>query len=334
MAPLLSGFVLPGLKLAVLTEADLTGRRRAHRTPASPEPRQRTVLRGPQARRLHRPLPPRRRPLRRHGAALDRRRRARLPAARVQGRRQALRAVRPDRRRPPLRGRRGAGAAPPRRQRLRPGQGAGAPGGAADRPGAGRAVPEAAEHARPRLQPRHALAAGAGGRRSRTSRRPTSSRPSTTSSRHGGRAPDGPPGLRRRRLRQDRGGHPGRVQGHAGRQAGRRPGADHPAGPAAPRHLLATASPATRCGSRCCHASSRPARPRRVDRRHRVGRGRPGDRHPPPAVGRHPLQGPRAARGRRGAALRRQPQGGDQAAVGRASTCSRSPPRPSPAPWR
>ena len=33
MAPLLSGFVLPGLKLAVLTEADLTGRRRAHRAP-------------------------------------------------------------------------------------------------------------------------------------------------------------------------------------------------------------------------------------------------------------------------------------------------------------
>ncbi len=33
VAPLLSGFVLPGLKLAVLTEADLTGRRRSHRTP-------------------------------------------------------------------------------------------------------------------------------------------------------------------------------------------------------------------------------------------------------------------------------------------------------------
>ncbi len=33
VAPLLSGFVLPGLKLAVLTEADLTGRRRSHRAP-------------------------------------------------------------------------------------------------------------------------------------------------------------------------------------------------------------------------------------------------------------------------------------------------------------
>ena len=34
-------------------------------------------------------------------------------------------------------------------------------------------------------------------------------------------------------LRQDRGGHPGRVQGGAGRQAGGRARADHPAGPAA-----------------------------------------------------------------------------------------------------
>ena len=33
VAPLISGFVLHGIKLAVLTEADLTGRRRAHRTP-------------------------------------------------------------------------------------------------------------------------------------------------------------------------------------------------------------------------------------------------------------------------------------------------------------
>ena len=56
----------------------------------------------------------------------DRRRRARLPAARVQGRRQALRAVRPDRRRPPLRRRRVAHAAPPGRHRLRASQEPGA----------------------------------------------------------------------------------------------------------------------------------------------------------------------------------------------------------------
>ena len=52
--------------------------------------------------------------------------------------------------------------------------------------------------------------------------------------RHGGRAPDGPPGLRRRRVRQDRGRDPRRVQGDAGRQAGGRPRAHHAARPAAP----------------------------------------------------------------------------------------------------
>ena len=49
-------------------------------------------------------------PLRRHGQAGHRRRRARLPAARVPGRRQALRPVRPDRRRAPLHRRRRADA--------------------------------------------------------------------------------------------------------------------------------------------------------------------------------------------------------------------------------
>ena len=140
---------------------------------------------------------------------------------------------------------------------------AGAPAVRRDRPGARRAVPEAAEHAGPRLQPdtpwQQELedvvpvrrdARPAEGHRRRQGR-------------HGGRAADGPPGLRRRRLRQDRGGHPGRVQGRAGRQAGGRAGAHHAAGPAAPRTPSRTASPATRCGSRCSPASSRPARPRR-----------------------------------------------------------------------
>ena len=45
--------------------------------------------------------------------------------------------------------------------------------------------------------------------------------------------PDGPPGVRRRRLRQDRGRHPGRVQGDPGRQAGRGARAHHAAGAAA-----------------------------------------------------------------------------------------------------
>ncbi len=44
---------------------------------------------------------------------------------------------------------------------------------------------------------------------------------------------DGPAGLRRRRVRQDRGGDAGRVQGGAGRQAGGGAGADDAAGAAA-----------------------------------------------------------------------------------------------------
>ena len=75
------------------------GRGRRHRpTPgppgaAAPQARHRRLLRRPQARRLRRAPPARRRPLRRHGQAGHRRRRARLPAARVPGRRQALRPV-------------------------------------------------------------------------------------------------------------------------------------------------------------------------------------------------------------------------------------------------
>ena len=46
--------------------------------------------------------------------------------------------------------------------------------------------------------------------------------------------PDGPAGLRRRRLRQDRDRGPRGVQGRAGRQAGRRAGADDAAGHPAP----------------------------------------------------------------------------------------------------
>ena len=111
----------------------------------------------------------------------DRRRRARLPAARVPGRRQALRPLRPDRRRPPLHRRRDAGAQPARRQRVAQDQGPGAVGGPGDRPGAGRALPEAGQQPGPRVPRGHPVAARARGGRSRTRRRPTSSRPSTTS---------------------------------------------------------------------------------------------------------------------------------------------------------
>ncbi len=55
--------------------------------------------------------------------------------------------------------------------------------------------------------------------------------------RHGGGAADGPAGLRRRRLRQDRGRAARRRQGGLRRQAGDDAGADDDPRPAAPRHL-------------------------------------------------------------------------------------------------
>ena len=85
----------PGRELALVAEADLTGRRRVHRRRARRAARAR-LLRRPQARRLRRAPPARRRPLPGDEAAHDGRRRARLPLARVQGR-QGLRADRPGR---------------------------------------------------------------------------------------------------------------------------------------------------------------------------------------------------------------------------------------------
>ena len=55
--------------------------------------------------------------------------------------------------------------------------------------------------------------------------------------RHGEAVADGPRHRGRRRLRQDRDRGPRGVQGGAGRQAGRRPGADDAARAAAPRHV-------------------------------------------------------------------------------------------------
>ncbi len=61
--------------------------------------------------------------------------------------------------------------------------------------------------------------------------------------RHGTAGADGPADLRGRRLRQDRDRGPRRVQGGAGRQAGRGAGADHAAGAAAPLHVLRALRP-------------------------------------------------------------------------------------------
>ena len=162
-------------------------RERPHRSPPRPSPaaappaRHVGLLRGPQARQLRRPRAARRRPLRGHGQADDRRRRARLPAGRLQGRRQAVRPVGPDRRAAPVR--RGA-----RRRRCTASAAATSP-----RPRAGSARPcgrsprSSSSCTRsastPRASPSARTRRGSTRWRtpSRTSRRPTSASPSTTS---------------------------------------------------------------------------------------------------------------------------------------------------------
>ena len=154
-----------------------------------------------------------------------------------------------------------------------------------DRPGAGRALPDAGQLARPRLRPGHAVAARDGGvvPLQRDARSAEGHR--GRQGRHGGRRPHGPPGLRRRRLRQDRGRHPGRLQGRPGRQAGGRPGPDHPAGLPALPDLLRSLRRLPGPGRDAVPVpDARPGPPggRRPGRR--VGRHR--HRHPPAPVGR------------------------------------------------
>ena len=106
--------------------------------------------------------------------------------------------------------------------------------------------------------------------------------------RHGAAGPDGPPRVRRRRLRQDRGRDPRRVQGGAGRQAGRGARARPRCSRSSTARRSATASPATRCGSRCCRRFlTARRRPSRWSTGVRERRGRHRDRHPPAALRRH-----------------------------------------------
>ena len=85
VAPLERGVVVPAAGLAVIAEADLTGRRRVHRAPRGAR-RGADFYDDARARRLRRALPARRRALQGDDHARDRRRRARLPAARVPSR--------------------------------------------------------------------------------------------------------------------------------------------------------------------------------------------------------------------------------------------------------
>ena len=107
---------------------------------------------------------------------------------------------------------------------------------------------------------------------------------------HGARDPDGPAGLRRRRLRQDGDRRPGRVQGRAGRQAGGRAGAHHAAGPPAPRDVHRAVLRLPGAGALALPVPDRQGgQGRHRGAEERVG-GRRG-RHPPAAV-----QGGRSSR--------------------------------------
>ena len=124
---------------------------------------------------------------------------------------------------------------------------------------------------------------------------------------------DGPPDLRRRRLRQDRGRHPRRVQGGRRRQAGRRARADDDPGRAAPPQLLRADGrvPLHHRGRQPVPAQLRDQGRPEADRRRRR---RHPDRHPPDRPeGRH-IQGPGPGHHRRGAAVRRRGQGVAQVA--------------------
>ena len=132
--------------------------------------------------------------------------------------------------------------------------------------------------------------------------------------RHGAAQADGPADLRRRRLRQDRGRHPRRVQGGPGRQAGGGAGAHDRARAAALQHLPRAHGrlPDARGDAL---ALSHPPRPATSSQRSGSRRGGHRHRHPPAAAGGHRLQGPGPGGHRRGAALRRDAQGEVQEAA-------------------
>ncbi len=196
VAPLERGVVVPAAKMAVLAEADFTGRRRAHRpVRARARPtdgffddlapgdyvvhRQHGVARyaGMVTRTVHGASP-------------------RLSAARVPRRRQALPAVRPDRRAHPLQRGRVAHPQPPGRVGVAADPGQGARRGARDRPGARRAVPTTPAHQGSQLRPGLALAARARGRLSLHRDRRPAARHRGGEGGHGGRRAHGPPGVR------------------------------------------------------------------------------------------------------------------------------------------
>ena len=190
-------------------------------------------------RRLRRPRGPRHRPLLRLRHQDPRRGDTRLPGARVPRRRPRLRPDRPAGPDQPLHGRRRgrARAQPPRREALAEHEVPGAP----LRPGDGRRPDQPLRRAPgaqgPRLLARRRDADGLRGGLPLSRDRRSDGRDRRGQGRHGVGAADGPPDLRRRRLRQDRDRAARRPQGGGGRQAGDDARADDDPRPAALRHL-------------------------------------------------------------------------------------------------
>ncbi len=156
------------------------------------------------------------------------------------------------------------GAAPAGHGGVGAGQGAREEGRGRDRRRAAGAVRRARGRAGPRLQPRRAVAARAGGQLPLRRDRGPAGRHRGGQARHGAAAADGSPDLRRRGLRQDRGGAARGLQGGHGRQAGGRAGADHRPGAAALHHLHAAGWRPSRSRSRCSRASRRPPEQDRI----------------------------------------------------------------------
>ena len=247
--------------------------------------RGRRLLRRPQAGRLRRAPPARRRPLRRHGDAGDRRRRARLPAARVQGRRQALR-------RRPTRSTRSATTPAARRRRcieagrrrLGEDQGAGARRGRARSRRSWSCSTSSGSRT-----PGHAFAPDTPWQHEIEEAFPYEETPDQAQAIDDVKAdmeradPDGPARVRRRRLRQDRGRDPRRVQGGAGRQAGRGPRADHAARAAARPDLPRALRRLPGAGRGAVAVPHRQGAGRRSSQGVRDGDGRRRDRHAPAA---------------------------------------------------
>ena len=292
--------------------------RRAARAPPAPPPPHRAPGRTGRDRLLHRP--PRRLARRARGPrhrALHRlrdedggRRDARLPRARVPRRRPRLRAERPAPQDQPLRGRRRRrpAALEARRQAVGADEAEGPPRRSGARRRADQPVRRAQAPRGPRLPARQRVAARVRGPlpvpRDARPARGHRGRPR----RHGGGAPHGSPDLRRRGLRQDRGGAACGLQGGRGRQAGHVPGADDRARPAALRHLPGAPArlPVPHRDGVALPLSQGRARvagglPR--------GEGRHPDRHAPRALARRAPEGAGPPDRGRGAALRREAEG-------------------------